>query len=612
MSAMILWIVTAIIAVATTANAAGLKCDSVRPVFEAQGFSLSNIPKEAISSKELKVCGSVRSGGEVCCSADMELTLQARARDKHEQATRDTLQRMHGVLTIRGNRFHSFFKDLLETSKRGFHEMFKKTYGILYEQNAYVFTDFFDELDNYYSKGTVDLDEAMDNFFNTLYQKMFTVLNSQYIFDNKYLECVGEHMKEMRPFGDVPQKLGVQIKRSFVATRAFSQALTVAASVMKNMQSLKPSADCAAALTRMTACPSCSGISDNVLACGDMCANVMKGCLAQHAALDTEWNQFVEAVDKVADRLNGPFNIEVLVRPINLKISEAIMNFQESSQDVSQRVFTGCGRPMLGRRRRRDNHELELESLNFEQETLTEDRNPSSSAALDKLVREIRQRVRDLRQFWVYLPYRLCNDGLVVPPSNTKECWNGTHVDKYIYPVSSDGETQMMNPEVRSMGPRSTIVKEQTFALGDISNKLKLAFNGQDVNWIDTEEETWYGSGSGSGDGAFTDDEDGFKEGSGYESNVESEPEQPSKQPSPPVVVHEAETPSRVDIEPHKGTGTGTATGTSSTTGSGNNQTTTVDSSGASKQKMSLSRALTTYLVPIVVMWFGGCLNDYL
>lgn len=84
----------------------------------------------------------------------------------------------------------------------------------------------------------MDLDDSMDNFFNTLYQKMFTVLNSQYNFDNKYLECVSEHMKEMRPFGDVPQKLSVQVKRSFVATRAFSQALTIAANVLKNMQTV--------------------------------------------------------------------------------------------------------------------------------------------------------------------------------------------------------------------------------------------------------------------------------------------------------------------------------------------------------------------------------------
>ena len=51
--------------------------------------------------------------------------------------------------------FAGFFKDLLANSKKVFHEMFKKTYGILYEQNSFVFTDLFKELENYYSKGTV-------------------------------------------------------------------------------------------------------------------------------------------------------------------------------------------------------------------------------------------------------------------------------------------------------------------------------------------------------------------------------------------------------------------------------------------------------------------------
>ncbi|KYN09276.1 hypothetical protein ALC57_18605 [Trachymyrmex cornetzi] len=46
-----LWIVAVatVIVATTTVNAAGLKCDSVRPIFEAQGFPLSDIPKEAIS-----------------------------------------------------------------------------------------------------------------------------------------------------------------------------------------------------------------------------------------------------------------------------------------------------------------------------------------------------------------------------------------------------------------------------------------------------------------------------------------------------------------------------------------------------------------------------------
>ncbi|XP_015110574.1 glypican-6 [Diachasma alloeum] len=607
-----LWVSLGFFWLASTGAEGRINCDAVRPYFEEQGFPPSDIPKDPISSKELRSCGGISSGGEVCCSADMELRLQARARDRHEKATRSTLQRLQQLLVTRGTRFHSFFKELLATSKKGFHEMFKKTYGILYEQNAYVFTDLFKELESYYTKGTVNLDEAMDNFFNTLYQKMFTVLNGQYNFDDKYLECVGNHMKEMRSFGDVPQKLGVQIKRSFIATRAFSQALTVAADVLKNMQTLKASPECAAALTRMTACPSCSGIPGNVLACGDMCANVMKGCLAQHAALDAEWNHFVEAVSKVAERLLGPFNIEMLVRPINLKISEAIMNFQENSQDVSQRVFSGCGRPVLGRKRRRrreSRHDADLESSNFDEEVVDEDGRSSTAAMLDKLVKEIRQRVRDSRQFWIYLPYQLCNDGLVVPPSNTNECWNGTHVDKYLYPVSSDGEIQTLNPEVRGSGPRPSIVRDQVFALTTITSRLRSAFNGQDVDWADTEE-TSYGSGSGSGDGQdeddpITDDEDGFREeSSGYEPSP-AVPETPEViQPLVPPEI-----PPHVDITPKIPTIIDTNTNIITPT---NNKTTNAVENGATRQHIPLSRALTSYLFPIAVMWFGGCLTEWL
>jgi hypothetical protein len=43
-------------------------------------------------------------------------------------------------------------------------------------------------------------------------------------------------------------------------------------------------------------------------------------------------------MEKVTDRLLGPFNIEMVVEPIDIKISEAIMNFQENGHEVSQRV----------------------------------------------------------------------------------------------------------------------------------------------------------------------------------------------------------------------------------------------------------------------------------
>ena len=533
----------------------------------AHGFESDEIPKSPISSRELKTCGGLKNGGEVCCSLDIETRLQTLSTNIFNKATKDTLQRLQNIFHTRATKVHEFFNNLLKKSKKNFHEMFKKTYGILYEQNSYVFTDLFRELEKYYVKGSVDLDDVMETFFNTLYQKMFTVLNSQYKFDGKYLECVGNLMKDMRPFGDVPQKLGIQIKRSFIATRAFSQALQVAADVAKNMQELKTSNECAAALTRMTACPSCSGVSSKVLACNDMCENVMKGCLSQHIALDVEWNQFVEAVDKIADRLLGPFNIEMLVSPINLKISEAIMNFQESSNDVTQRVFKGCGRPQLGRRRRRsrsrDEHEIdEQKPLIFEEEDEElpvaraqksgrgrggGDERSNSAIILDKLVKEIKQRIRDSRQFWLYLPYKMCTDGLAEPPSNTNNCWNGTHVDKYIYPASPNGETQNMNPEVRVIGSRTVIVKDQVFALNSISNRLRSAFNGHDVDWIDTEESWRETSGSGSGSGGLEtiteedEDEDEdltviSKEGSGL-SITSPKPKEQTETPQPRLTL---------------------------------------------------------------------------
>lgn len=43
----------------------------------------------------------------------------------------------------------------------------------------------------------------------------------------------------------------------------------------------------------------------------------------------------------VAQRLEGPFNIESVMDPIDVKISEAIMNMQDNSAQVSYRVSEG-------------------------------------------------------------------------------------------------------------------------------------------------------------------------------------------------------------------------------------------------------------------------------
>ena len=45
-----------------------------------------------------------------------------------------------------------------------------------------------------------------------------------------------------------------------------------------------------------------------------------------------------DAMVNVAERLENPFNINNVIEPINFKVSDAIMNFQESGQEITQKV----------------------------------------------------------------------------------------------------------------------------------------------------------------------------------------------------------------------------------------------------------------------------------
>uniref|UniRef100_A0A182PH53 Glypican n=1 Tax=Anopheles epiroticus TaxID=199890 RepID=A0A182PH53_9DIPT len=657
------------------------------------------------------------------------------------------------------NNAHQFFEELLGQSKHEFHAMFKRTYGTIYEQNSYVFADLFAELERYYAHGKVDLSETMDHFFNILFQKMFTVLNAQYTFDNKYLGCVSEHMKELKPFGDVPDKLSVQIKRSFVATRTYAQALASAAEAARNMINVRLSAECTAALTRMSTCNVCAGQTKKP--CESYCVNVMKGCFPSYEEVGTEWDTFVAKMERISERLLGPFNIVMVVQPIDIKISEAIMNFQENGKDISDRIFQGCGQPALGRMRRSvSNHaddafatqprlittmeqqqlplvegigrhalplaanqdpssetdeqftfegeeqdedtaegsdkriskraagtnaagsggggdstsrELKYEPLQFSdgdvqftnsngppvaaapggsgsngnggnaggranrrkhkggsrKQTNEQDEQDNQEPMIDRMVKDIRQKVSNSKRFWTQLPYMLCNNEEVAePPANDASCWNGTTVDRY-QPKIVLGESDT-NPEFPNrvfQVRQSTIVQQQLFILRTAISHLSNAYIGHDVEWTD-QEDGYYGSGSGQGSGIDYEETAGSGMGL-WEIDVRNErrpvTDDDDRPFVPPKISFDSPRapsggiseighgPVTNDFDytgPRSGlpnlgsggdaTGSGGAGGTSSAAGPN------------STPEMSIERALLQFFLPIVMAWFGGLFADLL
>ena len=62
------------------------------------------------------------------------------------------------------------------------------------------------------------------------------------------------------------------------------------------------------------------------------------------------YSSLSDNVQSLSERLIGPFDIEDVVDPIGVSISEGIMNFQNSGYEITGKVFQDCGTPRLQKR----------------------------------------------------------------------------------------------------------------------------------------------------------------------------------------------------------------------------------------------------------------------
>ncbi|CAH6780013.1 Gpc4 [Phodopus roborovskii] len=394
-----------------------------------------------------------------------------------------------------------FFKELLENAEKSLNDMFVKTYGHLYMQNSELFKDLFVELKRYYVVGNVNLEEMLNDFWARLLERMFRLVNSQYHFTDEYLECVSKYTEQLKPFGDVPRKLKLQVTRAFVAARTFAQGLAVARDVVSKVSVVNPTAQCTQALLKMTYCSHCRGLV-TAKPCYNYCSNIMRGCLANQGDLDFEWNNFIDAMLMVAERLEGPFNIESVMDPIDVKISDAIMNMQDNSVQVSQKVFQGCGppKPLPAGRISRSISESAF-SARFRPYHPEQRPTTAAGTSLDRLVTDVKEKLKQAKKFWSSLPSTVCNDErMAAGNGNEDDCWNGKGKSRYLFAVTGNGlANQGNNPEVQvDTSKPDILILRQIMALRVMTSKMKNAYNGNDVDFFDISDES-SGEGSGSG-----------------------------------------------------------------------------------------------------------------
>ncbi|KAM3910732.1 glypican-4 [Leptodactylus fuscus] len=471
-------------------------CVEVRKLYESKGFNLNDAPVHEINGDHLKVC----SQGHTCCSQAMEEKYSLQSKHDFKAAVTEPCSTLQNIFSSRYNKFDEFFKELLKNAETSLNDMFVRTYGRLYMQNSELFKDFFEELRKYYVGGNVNLEEMLNDFWARLLERMFPLLNPQYHFTDEYLECVSKYIDQLKPFGDLPRKLKLQVTRAFVAARTFAQGLAMARDVINKVSMVNPTPQCVRAMMKMTYCPYCRGLV-TVKPCNKYCLNVLGGCLANPGDLDVEWNNFIDSMLMVAERLEGPFNIETVMDPIDVKISEAIMNMQENSNQVSQKVFQGCGqpKPLPPSRVSRSTSDS---NINHRFRSYSPEERPTTAAgtSLDRLVSDVKQKLKAAKKFWSSLPTNICKNNWT-SGMNEDDCWNGSDKSRYMYAVMANGlENQLNNPDVHvDTANPDIVIRRHKMALRVMTNRMKNAYNGNDVNFIDYNEGN-SGEGSGSGE----------------------------------------------------------------------------------------------------------------
>lgn len=469
-------------------------CNEVRAAFSSKGFNVNDVPNKGINGASLKVCPQ----GFSCCTAEMEEKLSQQSHTEIKAPVSRLSTNLQSTFKQRHEHFDKFFRELLKNSEVSLHNMFVRTYGRMYMDNAELFKDFFASLTRYYVSGSsaVNLDVMLSEFWAELLERMFRLVNVQYEFSDAYMDCVSQHTEQLQPFGDVPRKLRIQMKRAFVAARTFVRGLALMPDVVNRVSTVSASPSCVRAAMKMMYCPYCSG-QVALKPCQNYCLNVMRGCLANQADLDTEWNNFLDAMLGLAERLEGPFNFESVMDPIDVKISEAIMNMQENSMQVSQKVFQGCGTPkqIAAFRSKRSARET---SFTGKFRPYSPDARPTTAAgtSLDRLTTDVKKKLKHARKFWSTLPDTLCADERSV---SGDECWNGTAKSRYQSVVIGNGlANQGSNPDVEvDITKPDVVIRTQISVLKDMTSRLKAAYSGNDISFDDTEASGDEESGSG-------------------------------------------------------------------------------------------------------------------
>ena len=215
-----------------------------------------------------------------------------------------------------------------------------------------------------------DVSDAVNAFFDDLFPRLYgqsprsvqgpslpaNSVGSRLPQD--YVDCLRHAQSELRPFGEIPRRLANSLARSLDAVRSLLSALDLGSRVLNATDHAELNGQCRDALLRATYCAQCRGLTQPATAasklsggqvCRGLCSNVARGCLAAVADVDQPWNEWVDAMERLALALLnkgspssgsgtpelGPHDI---LSSVDSRLSEAVLYALENGPLLEKKV----------------------------------------------------------------------------------------------------------------------------------------------------------------------------------------------------------------------------------------------------------------------------------
>ncbi|NXO92035.1 GPC5 protein, partial [Certhia brachydactyla] len=394
---------------------------------------------------DLQVC---TSKNPTCCTKKMEERYQTAVKQDIQQVLQTSSATLKFLISHNAAAFQETFEMLIRLAENYTNTLFCNAYRSMAAEATVHVQEFFTDVGLFLFGADISTEEFVNRFFDTLFPVVYNhVINpGPTDISLEYAECLRVVRRDIRPFGNIPEKAIGQVGRSLLPSRTFLQALNLAIEVINTTDHLHFSRDCSRALLRMQYCPHCQGLTLSK-PCMGYCLNILRGCLADVAEVDPHWRGYIQSLEELSGALSGAQGIEHVLLNFHSLVHDALVQARLNGPGLSEQVNKICGPPVRKPKQspgcsfdqNRDSQGLKMFSRDRE-ETLTNRR------------KEFFSQLQLHRAFFGGLADQLCGNELAA--ADGLPCWDGEGVVRsYTHRVVGSGiKAQSANPEVKVKG----------------------------------------------------------------------------------------------------------------------------------------------------------------